>query len=391
VRSLTIRQDPPRSAKIAENFASTSGWAIMAAMLAIRFAPLLAAVLVVSSYLVMGAALPPSHLIDAVASWVPIVSDVAVRGQLAFGLLVAVAAWAITRTIALGQRSGVAIAGAVAAILLMRSSSWLNAGLGSALATGAVLVAMSATRRLAGSAMATAGNAAAPMPGRGALQDGVAAALAATLASIFEPGYAGLALPVLALWRDRVWRRRHLLPARARHRRWQVAELWVTPGLLVAAVVIAVVQWTAATALLAPGAPENLTLAIPRSTLHAGRALAELLGPTAVVAALAGAMGLLSAPARSAEGQTAGPWLGAVLVAIAIGGLLFDGARGDIGVASVTAAALAAGFAIQGLATMASEQMMVSTIATAAPLTLAVGPALIAATAGFLVLAPSLL
>jgi hypothetical protein len=380
-------------------------------------------------------AVPHTRVLEAVASWLPL-GDAALRARLAMGVVAAVAAWAITRAMAIGGGGG-AIAGGFAACLLISSPAWLGAGLGPALATGAALLALAAARRLA------AGGAA-----HDAAHDAAAAALAVLVATMFEPGYAAMAAPVAALWWLRVGRRATFGwgPRSARSApafssgRLHLAGVLTSPALALIAVAIAALRSPSGAALLWPGwklggAP--LVLATFGSAL---RAQAEMLGPTAMVAALAGALALLL-PTRRLAGNAgdaasaapgpaaaldapAGPWSLAMLGAMAIGGAIFDVERGAIGVPSVTAVALAVGFAIQRLAAMAvitigpAEDAALLGAFPSAPAmggesgvamlpagsgahvaaalalpvtTITIGAIFVALTAGFLVLAPSLL
>jgi len=402
-----------------------------------RLAPGLIAILVIAGYGLAAPAdaVPHTRVIEAVASWLPL-GDAALRARLAMGVVAAVAAWAITRAMAIGGSGGGAIAGGFAACLLISSTAWLGAGLGPALATGAALLALAASRRLA------AGGAA-----HDAAHDAVAASLAVLVATMFEPGYAGLAAPVAALWWLRVGRRATFGwgPRSARSAplsssgRLHLAGVLTSPALALLAVAIAALRSPSGAALLWPGwtlggAP--LAFATFGGAL---RAQAEMLGPTAMVAALAGALALLlpmrrlvggageaasSAPAAAVIDAPAGPWTLAMLGAMAASGAIFDVARGAIGVPSVTAVALAAGFAIQRLAAMAvitigpagdaallgafpsapamggesgaamlpggSGAHMAAALAMPAT-TITIGSIFVALTAGFLVLAPSLL
>lgn len=404
-----------------------------------RLAPVWIAILVIAGYglAAPAEAVPHTRVIEAVASWLPL-GDGALRARLAMGVVAAVAAWAITRAMAIGGGGGGAIAGGFAACLLISSPAWLGAGLGPALATGAALLALAASRRLA------AGGAA-----HDAAHDAVAAALAVLVATMFEPGYAGLAAPVAALWWLRVGRRATFGwgPRSARSApasssgRLHLAGVLTSPALALLAVAIAALRSPSGAALLWPGwklggAP--LAFATFGGAL---RAQAEMLGPTAMVAALAGALALLlpmrrlvggaassGEPANAAPPPAidapAGPWILAMLGAMAASGAIFDVARGAIGVPSVTAVALAAGFAIQRLAAMAvitigpaDDAALLGAFPSAPALggesgaallpsgsgahvaaalampatTITIGAIFVALTAGFLVLAPSLL
>lgn len=388
--------------------------------------PVCVAILVIAGYGVAAPAdaVPHTRVIEAVASWLPL-GDGALRARLAMGVVAAVTAWAMTRALAIGN--GGAIAGGFAACLLVSSPAWLGAGLGPAVATGAALLALAASRRLA------AGGAA-----HDASHDAVAASLAALVATMFEPGYAALALPVAALWWLRVGRRATFGwgPRSARSApasssgRLHLAGVLTAPALALLAVAIAALRSPSGPALLWPGWHLGGATLSFASFGGAARAQAEMMGPTAVVAALAGALALLLPARRAAAGDAstaqlaapdapAGPWTLAMLVAMALGGGFFAVERGALGVPSVAAVALAAGFAIQRLAAMAvitigpagdsaplgtimggelggsmlpaGSGAHVAAALAAPPTTITIGAVLVALTAGFLVLAPSLL
>ncbi len=322
------------------------------------------AVLVVAAYGLWApvAALPSSRALEAVASWLPI-GDVALRVRLAMGLCAALVAWAISRSLAMRGGAGGAIAGGFAACLLVSSPAWLGAGLGPAVATGAALLALASARRLA------MGGAA-----HDAAHDAGAASVAVAIAVAFEPGFAGLAVPVVALWWLRVGQRaaRGLAPRRARSAphapgdgRMQLMAALIAPALALVSLAVAFLRAPAGPALLWPGWKLGGAALFASEVGGAVRAHVEMLGPTAAVAAAAGALALLlparrlnASAADSGDGALvaeapAGPWLLALLAAMAVSGTFFDLARGSLGVPAVMAVALLAGFAISRLAAMA--------------------------------------
>lgn len=320
------------------------------------------AVLVVAGYGLWAPTMPSSRAFEAVASWLPI-GDVALRVRLAMGICAALVAWAISRSLAMRGGAGGAIAGGFAACLLVSSPAWLGAGLGPAIATGAALLALASARRLA------LGGAA-----HDAAHDAGAASVAVMIAVAFEPGFAGLAVPVVALWWLRVGQRAAMGfgPRRARSAprtpgegRMQLIGALIAPALALLSLAVALLRAPTGPALLWPGWKLGGAKLYASELGGAVRAHIEMLGPTAAVAAVAGALALLL-PARrlnanaaeSGDGALvaeapAGPWMLAMLVAMAIGGTFFDLARGSLGVPAVMAVALLAGFAIARLAAMA--------------------------------------
>ncbi len=399
----------------------------------------------VHAAVIPSSSLPPSELLVKIARWLP-TGEVELAARLALGAMSAAMAWAIMRALAFSLVGG-ALAGAFAACLLMGSPAWWGASLGPAIATAAMLFALTAARRLAGGGAA-----------HDAAHDAVAAALGVVIAVLFEPGFAGLAVPVAALWWLRVGKRSPLgRGARTAAGRAQLVGLYVAPALALGALAVAALRFPTSEALLWPGwsaggAPLPAAMA---SAAGVARVLAELLGPTAVVAAAAGALALLlpsrrllpaaqatasaaplaalvgaasgahsgmhaivvassgphSAPALAPSLSTSasaaldappGPWTFALLLAMAAGGALFDVQRAAIGVPSAAAIALAAGVAIQRLSAMAVVTMAPSAAPAGAPAgamsmegappsALTAGAIFVALTAGFLVLAPSLL
>jgi hypothetical protein len=265
------------------------------------------------------------------------------------------------------------------------------------------------------------------------------------VAVLFEPGFAGLALPVVALWWLRIGQRSSLRSARTTAARAQLVGLFVAPGLALGALAIALLRGPSAHALLWPGwerggAPIPFFLA---SASGVAKVLAQMLGPTAIVAAAAGGLALLlparraaAAPgaptsalaamssgaqpapiasaatssslcggvasaaspgaasiASAAQEAPPGPWTFAMLLAMAASGAFFDMQRLSIGVPSAAAIALAAGVAIHRLSAMATISLASPPATVAAlepPATLTAGAMIVAFTAGFLVLGPSL-
>lgn len=330
--------------------------------------------------------LPHSELVVRIAALLPSqegeLFDGALRLRLALGLLCAAATWAIVRAMALSAVSGF-IAGGFAACLLMGSPSWHGASFGPAVATAAALGALAAARRLA------IGGAA-----NDAAHEAIAACLAAAIATLFEPGYAGLSLPLVALWWLRVGRRSGLgRGVRSASGRAQALGLLIAPAISLGALLAVLLRWPSHEALLWPGwAAGGAPLEIA-SASGAARALVERLGPTAMVAALGGGLALLL-PQRLVRVEVSpaeppGPWTFAMLAAMAAGGAVIDVARGVTGVASAAAIALAAGVALQRLAQLAVI-VVPGGAEEAPPRVLGGGAILVALTAGVLVLGPSL-
>lgn len=360
-----------------------------------RLVPLCIALLVIAMYGVAApaSAVPHTQVLEALASWLPI-GDSALRARIAFGVVAGLAAWAVTRAMALGQGPGGAIAGGFAACLLVGSPAWMGAGLGPAVATGAALIALAATRRLVTSS---------------APHDAVAAALAVLVAASFEPGYAAMALPLFPLWWLRVGRRAALSRnARSPVGQLHLASALVAPALALGALGVAILRGASAP-LLWPGWKLGGAPLASSGVAGALRAVVEMMGPTATVAAVAGGVALLlpakppgrkltpeavvsmsdgavygamgggnsgaasgagAAPGNSApnagsaahaahasfgggDAGRGGGWILLLLVAMAAGGVLCDVRRHAIGVPVMAAIALAAGFAIQRLAAMA--------------------------------------
>jgi hypothetical protein len=328
--------------------------------------------------------LPRSEHLVTIAGWLPSgdgsLLDGAMRARLAFGAICAVAAWAALGALALSSASGV-IAGSFAACLLMGSPAWSGASWGPAIATAAALGALAAGRRLA------VGGAA-----YDAAHEAVAACVAAAIAALFEPGYAALSIPLVVLWWLRVGRRSGLGQLRTAAGRAQAVGLLLPPAISLGALIAVVVRWPSEAALLWPGWSAGGAPLPDATAAGAARALAEMLGPTAVVAALGGSLALLlpaRAHAPASEAQP-GPWTFALLLAMALGGAVLDVARGATGVASASAVALATGVALQRLAQLAVVTTAGET-QDAPPRTFGAGAILVALTGGFLILAPSLL
>lgn len=333
------------------------------------------------------ALLPYSELVARLAALLPAAGegsffDGELRLRLALGLLCVAATWAIVRSMALSSASGF-IAGGFAACLLMGSPSWHGASFGPAVATAAALGALAAARRLA------VGGAA-----NDAAHEAIAACLAAAIATLFEPGYAGLSLPLVALWWLRVGRRSGLgRGVRSASGRAQALGLLIAPAISLGALLAVLLRWPSHEALLWPGWAAGGAPLEVASTAGAARALVERLGPTAMVAALGGALALLL-PAKLVRVEVApaeppGPWTFAMLAAMAAGGALLDVARAATGVASAAAIALAAGVALQRLAQLAVI-VVPGGAEEAPPRVLGGGAILVALTAGVLVLGPSL-
>jgi hypothetical protein len=321
---------------------STAVWLLVVAMVASGLWWLAPAVAHTATLRELTRAVASQHRVEA---WV-----------LAFAAQAALLAWALAEAAALGAQVSGRIAAATAALLVLGSPPWRTAGVGGTVAVVIALLAVAAARRLAQALSSTSGIAggAAPLVGASLMGNAAAAALGVAVATALDPSFGALALPVLALWWQRVGRvRRRLVPPGPR-RRWRAAGLWIAPSCLAAALAMAVVAWQRGGAIwgigLHAGERKVASLATAPTLRALGYRVAELLGPTAAVAAVAGLWALALAPRKGGGEGASGRWLASMVAAIVVGSTVSALRQRAIGAAMVIAAALAIAVAIQRLA-----------------------------------------